>query len=137
MAVTLLIVHRRAAVRRVVKMGLELSGYQVLAAEDSEAALAILAHEHIDILMVETGMHSTSEVDLLELGALIHPDVRTVLVGAEDRPPRGREDAFILEPFGIEQLLDALWPLLPEDAPTHHAGNPSPENPPPCAPAWA
>ncbi len=106
--VSVLVVEDNADLRDMYQEILSLSGHEVRLAETAAEALAALAVELPTVLLLDLGIPGTI-TPILEAVA---PATRLVLAsGARDLPERAAAlgaAAFLLKPFGPEQLLAAV-----------------------------
>jgi len=108
-----LVVDDNEGMRENLAEALAIEGYAVAVAADGEAALARLAEEPLPrVVLLDLMMPGMSGADLL---TRIRQDprlhgVRVVLTtgasGARSRAPGA--DAFLMKPFGVRELLEAL-----------------------------
>lgn len=122
MARRILIVDDSAASRAVVASALEPEGYEVLAAEDGEAALERLREAPVDLVITDVNMPRLDGFGLLE--ALRRaPETRFLPVlmltteTAQKQKRRAREagaTGWIVKPFDGDRLLDVLQRVLPD-----------------------
>ncbi|MBK6661512.1 MAG: hypothetical protein IPG47_01740 [Thermoflexaceae bacterium] len=111
MAAQILIVHRRAAARRFMRLGVSLMGYTAEEASSSADARA-LGQRAFRALVVEADLGDTDAADVIAAARDRQPGIPVLLVSAGARPPRGAEDAFLAEPFDLESLHRELARLL-------------------------
>jgi DNA-binding response OmpR family regulator len=105
---SVLVVEDNADLRDMYQEILTISGHVVRLAETAAEALAALAAERPTVLLLDLGI-AGSIAPLLEAAG---PETRLVLAsGARDLPERAvalGAAAFLLKPFGPEQLLAAV-----------------------------
>jgi DNA-binding NtrC family response regulator len=112
-----LVVHRRPAVRRFVALGLRFAGFEVVEAEDLAIAGRLLQTRPVELLVTEASIAGGDAQQLMHLAHELRPGIPVVVVSAYGRPPRGMEDAFLAEPFDVDQLLATVTPLIRPAAP--------------------
>ncbi len=119
-----------AAIRRSLERGLRLSGFTVLLADDGSAALALVAREAPDVLVLDVSMPGLTgtevcrslraggdETPVLMLSALdeVADRVAGLQAGADD---------YLVKPFALEELVLRLHALLRRRPQATHAGAP-------------
>lgn len=72
-----LVVDDEPAICKALTMALARAGFDPLAAQTGEAALAILRSERVDILVLDLRIPDTRGDVIFELAAAIHPHLRT------------------------------------------------------------
>ncbi len=77
-----MVVDDDESLRRVTVVQLEQEGYSVTAAADGEAALRILDHEPLDLILTDLKMPGLTGVDLLRRIREGHPEVVVILITA-------------------------------------------------------
>jgi CheY-like chemotaxis protein len=103
-------------------------GYDVLTAESSAQALAILAERRVDVIVSDQKMRGTSGLDLLEEVVRRHPQVgRILLTGWPEEIPteqlrRLGIRALLPKPWDDAVLKEAIRAHLPAAPPTRPAG---------------
>ena len=115
---TILLVEDEAAVRRVVRRGLESMGYRVLEATDGEDALRVVgANEPVSALVTDLDMPRMDGLELAARLAADRPDLPVVYVSASSRDiehegqcrvPGAR---FLQKPFSESSLREILQEL--------------------------
>src|ERR1700709_35965 len=74
--VRVLVVDDEPAICKALTMALERAGYDALAAQSGDSALALLANEHVDVLLIALGIPDTRGDVVFELAAATHPHLR-------------------------------------------------------------
>ena len=82
MAKQILIADDEANLRRVLGAQLSRDGYEVLLAEDGEEALAILADNHVDVVISDLRMPKLDGISLLKRLVAEKPDLPVILITA-------------------------------------------------------
>ena len=117
---TILIVDDEAAIREMIRVGLELAGYECLEAADAQSAHAAILDERPDLVLLDWMMPQTSGIELLrrlrrdDVGS----DVPVIMLTAkddEDTRVQGLDvgaDDYITKPFSTRELLARIKALL-------------------------
>ena len=118
MGPTILVVDDEASARAFLERALTEEGYQVLLANDGEAALNILRSTKrrvalviTDLVMPGMGGHAFA----LEVGKLPSPPPM-LYISAYEKPRGEMAKRFLQKPFSISDLTQAVARLLPEVA---------------------
>jgi CheY-like chemotaxis protein len=114
MSVRILVVDDEHNLRMTIAANLELEGFEVVEAENGEAALALVQTQHFDLVLSDVRMPGMNGVDLFRRVHEQKPDLPVILMTAfalEGIVQEAlREGAFTLlpKPFAIEHLVAAL-----------------------------
>ena len=115
---TVLVVDDEPNQRRVLRIGLEEAGFDVLEAADGREALEVLDTTSAQLAVVDLMMPDIDGVELTQRLRFRHPDVRVVLTSAYHLNPRqmerGRLDVvgFLPKPFELSRLVAMLRTAL-------------------------
>lgn len=118
---TVLVVDDELAIRRLLRSTLERAGYRVLDAVDARSAMASVARDRPDIVLLDLGL---PDRDGLELVPLITKtaDVGLIVVSAREATDQkvaaldlGAHD-YVTKPFDTEELLARLRTVLRRQA---------------------
>jgi DNA-binding NtrC family response regulator len=102
---TILVVDNGETIRETLVKILEREGYQVLAAEDGQAALEILKETPVNVILSDVCMPRMDGNKLLKMAKSIHPDVEVILMTGHGKTEMGLEALragafdFIQKPF--------------------------------------
>jgi len=115
-AATILVIEDEDAVREVLKMTLEHSGFHVLAANGGNEALDLceMSEKPIDLVLTDIVMPGTSGTDLAAYLAIRYPWMRTVRMSGftetmlNESGMRRSDSPFLQKPFCREELLATL-----------------------------
>ncbi len=122
---TILVVDDEPNQRRVLCIGLQEAGFEVLEAADGREALEVLGEHAVDVAIVDLMMPEIDGVELTRRMRFRHPGVRIVLTSAYHLNPRqmerGRLDAvgFLPKPFEMSELLGLLRSAVQERSGIH------------------
>jgi DNA-binding response OmpR family regulator len=115
-----LVVDDEPAICKALTMALARAGYDALAAQTGESALAILRSERVDVLVLDLRIPDTRGDVIFELAAAIHPHLRTqtlFLTGdISERALRliaACKCPSLRKPFELRELIDAVTALAP------------------------
>jgi DNA-binding response OmpR family regulator len=115
-----LVVDDEPAICKALTMALTRAGFDALAAQTGESALAILRSERVDVLVVDLRIPDTRGDVIFELAAAIHPPLRTqtlFLTGdISERALRliaACKCPSLRKPFELRELIDAVSALSP------------------------
>ncbi|MCA9607505.1 MAG: response regulator [Myxococcales bacterium] len=110
----ILIVDDEVNHRKALAICLRIEGYTVLEAEDGRAALELLAHEEVDMAIVDLMMPGINGLDLCRRMRFRHPAVPIVLTSAYHLSQRQLDRAeirvlgFLPKPFEMNELVEFL-----------------------------
>ncbi len=115
-----LVVDDEPAICKALTMALTRAGFDVVAAQTGESALAILRAERIDVLVVDLRIPDTRGDVIFELAAAIHPHLRTqtlFLTGdISERALRliaACKCPSLRKPFELRELIEGVSALSP------------------------
>jgi len=106
-AATVLVVEDDASLRLLCRLNLELERYRVFEAGTIDAAVAILASEPIDVVLLDLHVAGRHGTELLPVIKEERPSAAICLLsGTSETDPPMQEgvDAFVRKPFDIEHL---------------------------------
>jgi DNA-binding NtrC family response regulator len=114
----ILIAEDEPNVRLVFRMALESADYRITAAPDGEAALAWLAQEHFDVVLLDLQMPGTGGMEVLARLRERRDNTPVIIVSAHDRAPNvvqamklGAID-FLAKPLTPDALRRAVADVL-------------------------
>ena len=102
---TILVVDNGETIRETLVKILEREGYQVLTAEDGQAALEILKEKPVHVILSDVCMPRMDGNKLLKMAKSIHPDAEVILMTGHGKTEMGLEALragafdFIQKPF--------------------------------------
>jgi two-component system, NtrC family, response regulator AtoC len=119
---TVLVIDDEQQVRWVLSKALERAGYTVLSAESGVEGLQILAHEPVDLVVLDLKLKGEDGLQVLRQIRERHPDVLTVILSAYGTVP-GAVEAMRLgavdvlrKPFDTEEVMGKLARALEQHA---------------------
>ena len=113
----ILIVDDEAAIRKALRINLEVRGYETIEAEDGRGAVRMAADRNPDLMLLDLGLPDLDGLDViaavrgwsrLPIIALTARDEEPSKVGALDA---GADD-YVTKPFGINELLARIRSAL-------------------------
>jgi two-component system KDP operon response regulator KdpE len=116
-AYTILVVDDEPPIRRFLRTSLTAAGYQVVLAEDAAGALAGLAAEKPDVIILDLGLPDRSGLDVIAEIRQRSPVPIIVLSARDDERSKvealdlGADD-YISKPFGMAELIARLRAAL-------------------------
>lgn len=121
----ILVVDDEENIRDVVKLNLELDGYEVITANDGKKGLQRFQGEHFDLIILDVMMPEIDGFTLAEQIRLTNAEVPIIMLTAKDSAidritglKRGADD-YLTKPFNLEELLLRVQKLLHRSAKTH------------------
>jgi len=125
----ILLVEDEKNIRDLVKMNLELEGYEVVATGEGKKAIKFFEGQHFDIILLDVMLPEVSGFQICEQIRLSNMDVPIIFLTAKDAAAdriaglkKGADD-YLTKPFNLEELLLRVQNLLkrtqknPEDKP--------------------
>ncbi len=113
-----LVVDDDAAILRSLGRGLRLNGYTVALAEDGESALARLAEQRADVIVLDVSMPGLSGTEVCRRLRSGGDDVPVLMLSALDEVAdrvaglQAGADDYLVKPFALQELLLRLQALL-------------------------
>jgi len=118
--VRVLVVDDEPAICKALTIALQRAGYDALSAQSGDSALAMLANEHVDILLIDLRIPDTRGDVVFELAAATHPHLRrqTLFMTGDisERAIRLVSSCncpIIKKPFELKEMLAAIEELVP------------------------
>lgn len=107
----ILLVEDEEQIRKLIKLNLEMEGYEVITADDGKLAIKIFGEQHFDLLIVDVMIPSVDGLRVVEQIRLHDRNVGIIIVSAKDSPQdringlRAGADDYLTKPFNLEELL--------------------------------
>jgi DNA-binding NtrC family response regulator len=115
-----LIVDDEPSICKALSMALSRAGYQAIAAQSGESALAILRAEHVDVMLVDFRIPDMRGDVIFELAAGFQPHLRyQTLFMTGDITERAQQLIaackchFLRKPFDLRDMWDSIAALAP------------------------
>ena len=119
--VRVLVVDDEPAICKALTIALHRAGYDALSAQSGDSALALLANEHVDVLLVDLRIPDTRGDVVFELAAATHPHLRhqTLFMTGDISERASKLVAsckcpMIKKPFELREMLGAIESLVPQ-----------------------
>ena len=107
----ILIVEDEESIRDVVKMNLEMEGFEVVAIDTGREAIKRFGSEHFDLLILDVMLPEVDGFQICEQVRLTNMEVPIIFLTAKDGPgdkiaglKKGADD-YLTKPFHLEELL--------------------------------
>ncbi len=107
----ILLVDDEENIRDVVKMNLELEGYEVVEAADGKTAIVFFREQHFDLIILDIMMPEMNGIEVCEQIRLNNTEVPIMFLTAKDAPEdrvaglRKGADDYLTKPFNLDELL--------------------------------
>jgi DNA-binding response OmpR family regulator len=119
--VRVLVVDDEPAICKALTIALQRAGYHALSAQSGDSALALLANEHVDVMLIDLRIPDTRGDVVFELAAATHPHLRhqTLFMTGDISERASRLVAsckcpMIKKPFELREMLAAVEALVPK-----------------------
>ncbi len=119
--VRVLVVDDEPAICKALTIALQRAGYDTLSAQSGDSALALLANEHVDVLLIDLRIPDTRGDVVFELAAATHPHLRhqTLFMTGDISERAARlvtscKCPMIKKPFELREMLSAVDGLVPQ-----------------------
>lgn len=118
--VRVLVVDDEPSICKALTIALQRAGYDTLSAQSGDSALALMAHEHVDVLLIDLRIPDTRGDVVFELAAATHPHLRhqTVFMTG-DISERGVQLVtwckcpLLRKPFELKKMIEAVGRVVP------------------------
>ncbi len=114
----ILLVEDEENIRDVVKLNLEMEGYDVVETDNGKTALHFFSEQHFDLLILDVMLPEMNGYDICEQVRLSNTEVPIIFLTAKDAAAdrvaglkRGADD-YLTKPFTLEELLLRVQILL-------------------------
>ena len=118
--VRVLVVDDEPSICKALTIALQRAGYDTLSAQSGDSALALLASEHVDVMLIDLRIPDTRGDVVFELAAATHPHLRhqTVFMTG-DISERGVQLVtwckcpLLRKPFELKEMIAAIARVVP------------------------
>lgn len=114
----ILIVEDEESIRKLLKLNLELEGYEVVQAADGKTGMELTTGQHFDLILLDVMLPEIDGFDVCEQIRLNNMEVPILFLTAKDSPSdrvtglkKGGDD-YLTKPFNLEELLLRIQNLL-------------------------
>ena len=118
MSKRILLVEDETNIRNLVKMNLELEGYEVIATGEGKQAVKFFQGQHFDLLILDVMLPEVSGFQICEQVRLTNMEVPIIFLTAKDTAAdriaglkKGADD-YLTKPFNLEELLLRVQKLI-------------------------
>ena len=118
--VRVLVVDDEPAICRALSIALERAGYEAISAQSGDSALALLAAEHVDVMLIDLRIPDMRGDVVFELAAATHPHLRRqTLFMTGDISERAQKLVascrcnMLRKPFELTEMISAVGALAP------------------------
>lgn len=114
----ILLVEDEENIRNVVKLNLEIEGYEVVETDNGKEAVQLSQEQHFDLLILDVMLPEMSGFEICEQVRLTNSSVPIIFLTAKDTPQdrimglRKGADDYLTKPFNLEELLLRVQNLL-------------------------
>ncbi|MBP7272483.1 MAG: response regulator transcription factor [Saprospiraceae bacterium] len=114
----ILLVEDEESIRDLVKLNLEMEGFEVVATDDGADALKIIDEQYFDLLILDIMLPKVDGLQIAEQVRLANNKVSIIILTAKDTASdriaglkRGADD-YLVKPFNLEELLLRVQKLI-------------------------
>ncbi len=114
----ILLVEDEEQIRKMIKMNLEMEGFEVITTDNGRIALELTNQQHFDLLILDVMLPEVSGFQICEQVRLRNAKVAIIIISAKDTSldritglKLGADD-YLTKPFNLEELLLRVHNLL-------------------------
>lgn len=113
-----LVVDDEPALAELMRMGLELAGWDIEVAHEGQSALKVARNFHPDVLVLDVMMPGMDGVELLGRMRTIYPDIPALFLTAKDAVEdklaglQAGGDDYVTKPFSMEEVMLRLHRIV-------------------------
>lgn len=114
----ILLVEDEEAIRKVIKLNLELENYEVISTDNGRKALELIENQYFNLLILDIMLPEVNGLQICEQVRLRHSKVGIIIISAKDTSidringlKLGADD-YLTKPFNLEELLLRVHNLL-------------------------
>lgn len=118
--VRVLVVDDEPSICKALTIALGRAGYEALSTQSGDGALAMLAREHVDVLLIDLRIPDTRGDVVFELAAATHPHLRTqtiFMTGDISEKAASLVEAckcpVIRKPFELREMMATIGAMVP------------------------
>ena len=114
----ILLVEDEEHIRKVIKMNLELEGFEVVSTDNGKKGLELSHNQHFDLIILDVMLPDVSGLQICEQVRLQNEKVGIIIVSAKDTSSdrihglKVGADDYLTKPFNLEELLLRVHNLL-------------------------
>jgi len=114
----ILLVEDEEHIQKVIKMNLELEGFEVVAIDNGKKALDTIESQHFDLLILDIMLPEVNGIQICEQVRLKNNHVGIIIVSAKDTSQdriiglKTGADDYLTKPFNLEELLLRVHNLI-------------------------
>lgn len=118
MSIRILLVEDELSIQKVVRMNLEMEGYDITTADNGLDALDYARNQYFDLIVLDIMLPEINGFEVCEQVRLNNKDIAIIILSAKDTPEdrvRGLKmgaDDYLVKPFNLEELLLRVEKLL-------------------------
>ena len=107
----ILLVEDEEHIRKVIKVNLEMEGYEVISTDNGRKAIEITENQHFDLLILDVMLPEVNGFQICEQVRLRNTEVGIIIVSAKDTSSdringlKLGADDYMTKPFNLEELL--------------------------------
>lgn len=114
----ILVVEDEEQIRKIIKLNLELDGYEVVEVDNGRKALDIINQQHFDLLILDVMLPEVNGFEICQRVRIRNAKVGIIIVSAKDTSAdringlKMGADDYLNKPFNLEELLLRVNNLL-------------------------
>ncbi len=107
----ILLVEDEDQIRKLIRLNLEMEGYEVVEASDGAKALNLIENQHFDLMVLDLMLPNISGLEVCESVRLKNKIIKIIIVSAKDNAQdriaglKLGADDYLPKPFELEELL--------------------------------
>lgn len=114
----LLLVEDEKTISHVIKLNLELDGFEIVLAETGKKALELFDGQHFDLIILDIMLPEMNGIDVCQRVRITNRDIPIIMVSAKDTGSdringlKAGADDYLVKPFEMEELTIRIQKLL-------------------------
>ncbi|GLR16376.1 response regulator transcription factor [Portibacter lacus] len=123
----ILLVEDEITIQKVVKMNLELEGYEVIVSANGKDALELAKNQYFDLIVLDIMLPEVNGFEICEQVRLNNKEIGIIIVSAKDNAEdrvlglKMGADDYLAKPFNLEELLLRVEKLISRRTKTERA----------------